>query len=138
MTSISISDATIIEGDRDVKLLAFVITRTGEDLAFDYTVSMADGTAKASDGDYNAFNATFHFDAGSNTRTVYVAINGDTRYEGDETSSRRRPSAPCPAQNPTASIRSIPSRERRRAGRWRPTSARAPSSRWIRSTIRRR
>ena len=85
--SVSISDATISEGDTGTQLATFTVTRSGGTAAFDVDFATADGTATLTDSDYDANSGTLHFDTGINTQTISVAIIGDTTFEPDETFS---------------------------------------------------
>ncbi len=82
--AIAINDVMITEGDAGTQMATFTVTRTGGSAAFDVNFATADGTATAADGDYAKAAGTLHFAAGVNTQTVSVAINGDTRVEGNE------------------------------------------------------
>jgi hypothetical protein len=82
--SVSISDATIVEGDAGTKVMTFKVTRSGGTAAFDVNFTTADGTAKVSDGDYVAANGPIHFNANDTEKLISVTINGDARFEGDE------------------------------------------------------
>ena len=64
----SISDATIKEGDHGSQLETFTVTRSGGSAAFDVHFATSDGTATVADHDYNAASGSVHFDAGVNTQ----------------------------------------------------------------------
>jgi serralysin len=83
--SVSISDATIIEGNNGSHIETFTLIRTGGSAAFDVNFATADGSATAADGDFAAKIGKVHFDAGINTQTISIVVNGDTRVEGNET-----------------------------------------------------
>jgi hypothetical protein len=83
--SLSIGDATVTEGNNGTVTEHFIVTRTGGDAALDVHYATSDGTATTADGDYNAASSTLHFDAGVNTATISVTVNGDTKVEGNET-----------------------------------------------------
>ena len=94
--SVSISDATISEGNSSTKLMTFTVTRSGGTAAFDVNFTTADGSATVADHDYVTNSAALHFNAGVNTQTILITINGDTKVEPDELSSsicRARPTA---------------------------------------------
>jgi Ca2+-binding RTX toxin-like protein len=82
--SVSIDNVVVTEGDNGSKLETFTVTRTGGNAAFDVHYTTADGSATTVDHDYVATSGTLHFDAGVTTRTISVTINGDTKYEGNE------------------------------------------------------
>lgn len=84
--SVSISDATVAEGDSGTTTETFTVTRTGGTDAFSVSYATADGTATAG-SDYQATSGTLTFAAGETSKTITVAINGDTTVEGDETFS---------------------------------------------------
>jgi hypothetical protein len=84
--SVSINDVSITEGNSGTQLMTFTVTRSGGTAAFDVNYATQDGTATAADNDYASVPATaLHFNAGDTTKTVSVAINGDTKVEGNET-----------------------------------------------------
>jgi subtilisin family serine protease len=83
--SISINDMTIAEGNSSTKLLTFTITRTGGTAAFDVNYATADNSATVADGDYVAKAGTLHFDANANIGLISVTINGDVKFESNET-----------------------------------------------------
>lgn len=85
--SVVINDVSIAEGDAGTKVLTFKIVRTDGTAAFDVNYATADGTAKVSDGDYVAASGTVRFAAGETEKFVSVTINGDARFEGDESFS---------------------------------------------------
>lgn len=86
MTSISISDPTITEGDSGTSQLVLTITRVGDDTG-SVTVnwSTANGTAAAG-SDYVAASGQVTFlPAGGNTQTITIGLNGDLSAEATET-----------------------------------------------------
>ena len=84
---LSVSDATVPEGDSGNTLATFTITRSGAIGSSSVSVSTVDGTAKAP-VDYVAVSSkAVTFAAGETTRTVSVLVNGDTAVEADETFS---------------------------------------------------
>ena len=82
--SVSISDATVSEGNSGIKAMTFTVTRTGGTGAFAVNFATADNTALAG-SDYLAISGTLSFASGMNTQTLAVTINGDTAVETDET-----------------------------------------------------
>ena len=83
--SVSISDATVTEGDSGTRLATFTITRTGGTAAFSVNYVTSDGTATVADSDYVATSGTLQFGESVNSRTISVVINGDTMIESTET-----------------------------------------------------
>ncbi len=81
--SVSIGDATVTEGDAGQVFATFTITRTGGDQPFSVTYATRGGTA-TSDSDFDATAGQIEFAAGENSKTVTVAINGDTAAEANE------------------------------------------------------
>ncbi|MDB5325006.1 MAG: alkaline phosphatase [Phycisphaerales bacterium] len=84
-TSVSISNVMTTEGNSGTKNYTFTVTRSG-DLSGTSMVhfATADGTAKVSDNDYVANSGTLTFAAGQASKTITVAVNGDTKVEIDE------------------------------------------------------
>jgi len=82
---ISISDASVSEGDSGTKQLVFTVTLTNPSTS-NVTVQYAtqDGTA-ASNGDYTATSGTLTFAANETVKTITVNIVGDLFNEEDET-----------------------------------------------------
>ncbi len=82
--TISISDATITEGDSGTKSMTFTVTRTDSSGALTVDYATADNTATAG-SDYVAASGTLSFADGEASKTISVTVNGDTIIEGDET-----------------------------------------------------
>ncbi len=87
--SVSIADATIVEGDAGTQILVLTLTRTGGTTAFDVNYATSNGgtpgNAVATAGsDYVASSGTVSFADGVNTATIQITINGDTTPELDE------------------------------------------------------
>ncbi|MGJ4891370.1 FG-GAP-like repeat-containing protein [Bradyrhizobium sp. HKCCYLRH3099] len=85
--SVSISDVSIAEGADGSKVETFTVTRSGGSAAFDVHFATADGSATTADHDYVGKSGDLHFDAGVNSQTISVTINGDAKAEGDESFS---------------------------------------------------
>ena len=83
--SVSINDVAITEGNNGSQLATFTVTRSGGTAAFDVNYATADGTATTGNHDYAATSGSLHFGANENSKTVSVAINGDTSVEPNET-----------------------------------------------------
>ncbi len=84
--TISIADASILEGDRGTKTMTFTVrlsTSSGKSISVDYAT--ADDTATTADGDYFASYGTLYFAPGETIKTFTVVIRGDTKQEPDET-----------------------------------------------------
>jgi hypothetical protein len=79
--SVSISDATVLEGNSGVTFATFVVTRSGGTLPFSIGYATADGGATVADGDYEAASGTISFEANELVRTIAVAVNGDLADE---------------------------------------------------------
>jgi aryl-phospho-beta-D-glucosidase BglC (GH1 family) len=81
----TVADVTLAEGDAGTRELVFTVTldkpATGA-VVLDYAT--ADGTARAGQ-DYQSLAGTLRFEAGETSKTVRVAISGDTVVEADET-----------------------------------------------------
>ncbi len=83
--TISIADASLIEGNSATSLMTFTVTLTGtsqSNATVDYAT--ADSSATVADTDYDATNGTLTFLPGDTTKTFTVTIHGDTKPEGDE------------------------------------------------------
>jgi hypothetical protein len=83
--TLSLGDATVVEGDGGTKLLTFTATLSN---AYDYPVTFAATTANGSavaGTDFVALNgATFTLPAGSLSKTFTITVNGDTAIEPTE------------------------------------------------------
>ena len=83
--TLSISDASVTEGNSGTVNANFTVTLSP---ASDQTVTVAyataDGTAKQP-GDYTAKSGTLTFAPGDTTKTLSIAVKGDTLVEPDET-----------------------------------------------------
>ena len=82
--SVSISDATITEGNSGSRVLTFTVTRTGGTAAFNVSYATASGTA-TSGSDFLSQSGTLSFGANVNSRTISITILGDTVQEANET-----------------------------------------------------
>ncbi|MPZ38641.1 MAG: fused nuclease/metallophosphatase/5'-nucleotidase/calcium-binding protein [Rhizobiales bacterium] len=87
-TSVSISDASITEGDGGTQLLTFTVTRSDDTGSFSVDYTTANGTAIAGSDFAGVSGApnTLNFEAGGAlSQQVSIVINGDTAREPDET-----------------------------------------------------
>lgn len=82
--TVSINDASIVEGNSGTRNLVFTLTLSA---AYNLTVKVnyatADGTAMAG-SDFTAKSGTISFTPGVTSRTVSISINGDLLVEPDE------------------------------------------------------
>ncbi len=82
LSSLTIADATVTEGDSGTVNAAFAVTLSpaaGSSVTVDYAT--ADGTATAG-SDYTAAGGTLTFNAGETTKTISVTVAGDAVDEG--------------------------------------------------------
>src|SRR5262249_8635351 len=87
VSTVSIADASIAEGDNGPKILSFTVTRSAASGAFSADYATAEGTATAG-SDYVAKTGTLTFAAGGPaTQQISITINGDTTPESNETFS---------------------------------------------------
>ena len=81
----SINDVSLTEGDSGTTAFTFTVSMSGSNsLGTSVDYATADGTATADD--YVATNGTLTWAAGdTSSKTISVAVNGDTMVETDET-----------------------------------------------------
>lgn len=85
-TSVSITGATITEGDAGEVVLSFTVTRSSTAETFTVDFATQDGSATAAGNDYGPTSGTLTFVAGGPaSQQVVVAIKGDTTQEPNET-----------------------------------------------------
>ena len=85
--TISINDVSVTEGNSGLKAATFTLTLSGPSVeTIAIRAATAPGTATAAT-DYNSINSVIIFQAGTVTRTLDVAIIGDTALESNETFS---------------------------------------------------
>jgi hypothetical protein len=84
ISGVSISNASITEGDKGTRLMTFTVSLTSaSDQAL--TVNYATQNGSASPGkDYSAKSGTITFAAGETSKTITVSIKGDRQREADE------------------------------------------------------
>ncbi|HUP68845.1 MAG TPA: Calx-beta domain-containing protein [Acidimicrobiales bacterium] len=83
-----VGDRTVTEGNSGTITATFTVSvapASPTPVRVDF--STVDGTATAADGDYSPANGTLTFPTGVVTQDVAVAVNGDQRFEPDETFS---------------------------------------------------
>ncbi|MDF0553527.1 DUF4347 domain-containing protein [Kamptonema sp. UHCC 0994] len=84
--SISINDVVVTEGNSGTVNAAFTATLSAaSNLPVTVNYATSDGTASTADSDYTAATGSVTFAAGETTKTINVAVNGDTKFEADET-----------------------------------------------------
>ncbi|MEH2173468.1 Calx-beta domain-containing protein [Nostoc sp.] len=87
--TISISDVSINEGNIGTTTNAnFTISLSNpssQQVTVNYNTS--DGTANASDSDYNSTQGTITFNPGETSKTLSIGVVGDNKFETDETFS---------------------------------------------------
>jgi Calx-beta domain/RTX calcium-binding nonapeptide repeat (4 copies) len=85
LPSLSVSDATSTEGNAGTKSVQFSVQLAKPSpLKATVTFATRDGSASAGT-DYLASNGTLTFAPGEKTKTIFVAVMGDTVFEPDET-----------------------------------------------------
>jgi hypothetical protein len=85
--SFTIQDASVVEGNSGTSFLVFHVLLSGPSNSVEWAVfTTADGTAKASDGDYTpqSTETGITFLAGVTDQTISIPIFGDTSIEPDE------------------------------------------------------
>ena len=85
LPSLSVGDVVVTEGNSGTVAAGFVVTLSkvsGATTTVSYAT--ADGTATAG-SDYTGASGTLTFAPGETSKTVNVAVSGDTLYEADET-----------------------------------------------------
>ncbi|MGQ0620177.1 MAG: Calx-beta domain-containing protein [Panacagrimonas sp.] len=83
---LSVADADVSEGDSGTGSLSFTVSlsnASSDSVFVDYATS--NGTATTADADYAASTGTLEFTPGQISKTVSVPVNGDTKFELDET-----------------------------------------------------
>jgi hypothetical protein len=84
--SITIGDASIVEGNRGTKVLTFTVKLSAVSEKWVYVnFATANGTATTANNDYRATSGTLSFAPGQTTATISVVIVGDTTRESNET-----------------------------------------------------
>src|SRR5436309_4705214 len=84
--TIAISDVSQMEGNVGPTLLTFTVSlSSASSLPITVNYATADGTATVADGDYVAVNGAVTFLPGVTSQPVTVTVNGDTKFEPNET-----------------------------------------------------
>ncbi|WP_185955243.1 Calx-beta domain-containing protein [Solitalea koreensis] len=92
--SLTIDDITVAEGNSGTQILSFTVTKIGNtstDANVDFVTLI--GTATTVDNDFVSNSGTITFSPSETTKTINIIVNGDTKYENDETFSVRLQSA---------------------------------------------
>ena len=85
--TLSVGDASVVEGDSGTVETVFTVTRSGDvSEALDVSYNTSDGTAVAGT-DYLAQTGTAHFAAGAETAAIAVTVLGNTLYQSNRTFS---------------------------------------------------
>ena len=86
LSSLSISDVTVTEGDSGTTNAVFTVTLTpASSLTVTVNYATADGSATTSDNDYQAISGLLTFAPNETSKPVTVVVNGDVIYEPNET-----------------------------------------------------
>jgi len=88
LPALSVTGATIAEGDADTTPATFVVTltpRSQHPVTVEYTTR--DGTATTASGDYRGTRGRVELPPGIDSATIDVPVRGDTAEEADETFS---------------------------------------------------
>src|SRR5205085_284361 len=84
--SIAIADVTVTEGNSGTTTAIFTVSLSNpsaQTITVNYAT--ADGSATLADSDYQNATGTVTFAPGQTTRTITVLVNGDTKFEPNET-----------------------------------------------------
>src|SRR3989442_8927693 len=85
-SSISVNDTSVSEANAGTNSLAFTVRLSAaavQAVTVDYSTS--DGSATVADNDYAPGNGTLTIPAGDSSGTITITVNGDTKFEPDET-----------------------------------------------------
>src|SRR5213596_2817409 len=84
--TLAINDVSQNEGNSGTTPFVFTVSlSSSSSLTITVTYATADGTATTADNDYVAANGTLTFNPGDTTKTITVNVNGDTKFESNET-----------------------------------------------------
>lgn len=85
LPTLSVGDATVVEGNNGLQDLAFTVTLSAPATGA-VTVVYATGNGTATAGsDYAGLSGTLTFAAGETSKVVHVSVSGDTAIEANET-----------------------------------------------------
>merc|ERR1711964_746778 len=82
---ILIDDVTVLEGDSGTTEAVFTVEVGATTVPVTVEYSTADDTATLADSDYTAASGKLTFEPGETTKTIIIAVGGDTKIESDET-----------------------------------------------------
>ncbi|MCY2930919.1 MAG: hypothetical protein NTV86_15805, partial [Planctomycetota bacterium] len=85
LPALSISDATVVEGNSGFRKMIFTVTLlpvSGRTVEVNYATSP---NSASTPGDFITKTGTLSFAAGETTKTLFVLVRGDTPFEGNET-----------------------------------------------------
>src|SRR5438034_777928 len=84
--TLAINDVSQNEGNSGTTPFVFTVSlSSSSSLTITVTYATADGTATTADNDYVAANGTLTFNPGDTTKPITVNVNGDTKFESNET-----------------------------------------------------
>jgi 6-phosphogluconolactonase (cycloisomerase 2 family) len=84
--NMTVSDAAVAEGNSGSRNATFTVAlSTPISRTVTVNFATADGSATTADSDYNSGTGVLTFAAGETSKTIDVAVTGDTKAEGDET-----------------------------------------------------
>jgi hypothetical protein len=86
LPQISIGDAEVVEGNSGSQQLVFTVSLSqASNQEVRVKFATMNGTAKTGNNDYESNSGTLRFAPGETTKTISITVNGDTKYESDET-----------------------------------------------------
>jgi urease beta subunit len=86
LPSLRIGDVSVTEGNSGTVNATFTVTLSAASAqTVGVSFATADGTATAASGDYVSQTGSLSFAPGQTTKTIAVAVRGDTAIEGNET-----------------------------------------------------
>lgn len=86
LPSLTIANETVTETDSGSQILTFTVTLSNaSSQPVEVNYAAVDGTATDGDGDYRLAAGKLTFASGETSQTISVAVNGDEKYELNET-----------------------------------------------------
>ena len=84
--TISINDVSLLEGNSGTTAFVFTVSLSNASAqAITVNFATADGSATLADSDYQGGAGSVTFAPGTTSQTITVLVNGDTKFEPDET-----------------------------------------------------